>query len=289
MTQQHHSQVTNIRTGSKCDVPMTSVVIPAFNARRYLPDTIDSILAQRGVDIEVIVVDDCSKDDTADQVMAIARHDPRVRFLRTASNYGGPAGPRNEGIAAARSQWIALCDADDLWHPDKLRLQHVVARRTGARLICTAIEDFADGTQPTCLAHPAPADCNAHPVTYTAMLLKNRVAPSSVLCRREDVLEVGGFDTAKSLVAVEDYDLWLRLLERSSIDAVRIPVPLVAYRRLPSSLSSAKWRQARKAMAVPRRAARRNGWAWAYPFAMPVLAGSYVALSLYARVLRGRM
>lgn len=289
MTQLDRSPVTSTGTDSSSPVPMTSVVIPAFNARRHLPDTIDSILAQRGVDIEIIVVDDCSTDDTAAQVTAIARRDPRVRYLRTASNYGGPAGPRNEGIAAARSQWIALCDADDLWHPDKLRLQHAVAQRTGARLICTAIEDFADGTQPACVAHPAPADCDAFPVAYTAMLLKNRIATSSVLCAREDVLAVGGFDTAKSLVAVEDYDLWLRLLEKSSIIAVRIPVPLVAYRRMPSSLSSSKWRQARKAMAVPRRAAQRNGWGWAYPLAMPVLAGSYVALSLYTRVLRGRM
>ena len=101
-----------------------SVVVPAFNAERHLPATLHSILAQRGVTLELIVVDDCSTDGTAACVAGIAHRDPRVRYLRTASNCGGPAGPRNQGVAAATSQWIALCDADDLWHPDKLRIQH---------------------------------------------------------------------------------------------------------------------------------------------------------------------
>lgn len=270
--------------------PAISVVVPAFNAARHLPTTLQSILAQRGVTLEVIVVDDCSTDGTAACVADIACRDPRVRLLRTASNTGGPAGPRNQGVAAATSPWIALCDADDLWHPDKLRIQHVVATRTGADLVCTAIEDFSsDDKLPTWLAAPIRTEGATATLTYTAMLLKNRVATSSVLCRRDHLLRSGGFDSARSLVAVEDYDLWLRLLEQDGFKVVRVAVPLVAYRRVPGSLSASKWRQARKAIAVPRRAARRNGWAWAYPLAMPVLVGTYVVMSAYSRLLKGRL
>jgi glycosyltransferase involved in cell wall biosynthesis len=275
--------------GTPSSLPLVSVVVPAFNAQRHLPDTLRSILGQRAVDLEVLVIDDCSTDSTAACVTEIASADPRVRYIRTASNYGGPAGPRNEGFAAARAQWVALCDADDLWHPDKLRVQCSVAERTGSSLVCTAIEDFPDGSTPEWLGKPARLSMSVQVISYVAMLLKNRIATSSVLVRRDDVVRVGGFDTAKSLVAVEDYDLWLRMLEQPSCKAVRIASPLVAYRRIPGSLSASKWRQARKAIAIPRRAAQRNGWAWAYPLAMPVLVGSYAAMSLYSRVLRGRL
>jgi glycosyltransferase involved in cell wall biosynthesis len=267
--------------------PEVTVVVPAFNAARYLGATLESLLAQQDVTMEVIVVDDCSTDDTAARVAEATARDSRVRYLRTSSNSGGPASPRNIGVQSARAGWVALCDADDLWHPRKLRLQLDVATRGRADLVCTAIRDFADGVAPS--MSPPPTQPVVQRLPYWQMLLKDRIATSSVLCRREALLNDGGFDTALELVAVEDYDLWLRLMERPGFRVLRIDWPAVAYRRLPGSLSARKWRHAIKVMRVPRRASERQGWRWAYPLALPLIVAGYGLLSVYWRVLRGRL
>ena len=266
-----------------------SVVVPAYNAQRHLPATIAAVLAQQDVALELIVVDDCSSDATARCVAEAAERDPRVRYLVMPANSGGPAGPRNHGVQAAGGSWVALCDADDLWHPRKLRVQLDLAGRSGADLVCSAIEDFHDGDAPTLPAASLPAALGTHPLPYWQMLLKDRIATSSVLCRREALLAGGGFNTARELIAVEDYDLWLRLMERPGFRVLRIAVPLVAYRRLAGSLSASKWRHARKVMRVLRRASDRGGWRWAFPFVAPLLLAGYGCMSVYWRVIRGQL
>jgi glycosyltransferase involved in cell wall biosynthesis len=271
----------------KSSAPDVTVVVPAFNAGRYIAATLESVLAQQDVSLEVIVVDDCSTDTTAACVAEAAARDPRVRYLRTPSNSGGPARPRNLGVQAAQAAWVALCDADDLWHPSKLRLQLDVATRDRADLVCTAIRDFSDGAVPS--MPPPPEQPVVQRLPYWQMLLKDRIATSSVMCRREALLHDGGFDPARDLVAVEDYDLWLRVMERPGFRVLRIDWPAVAYRRLPGSLSARKWRHAIKVMRVPRRASERQGWRWAYPLALPLIVTGYGLLSVYWRVLKGRL
>lgn len=100
-------------------MPKVSVVIPAFNALRYLPRTVDSALAQSFGDFEVLIVDDESTDGTADWVRTIA--DRRVRLLEQKNQ--GAAAARNAGIRQARGEYIAFLDADDLWEPAKLERQ----------------------------------------------------------------------------------------------------------------------------------------------------------------------
>lgn len=262
-----------------------SVVVPAYNAGRQLEATLRSILAQEQVALEVIVVDDCSTDDTAQVVAAMAAADARVRYYCMPSNSGGPAAPRNFGVETARAAWVALCDADDLWHPCKLRVQLDLSLHRGADLVCTAIEDFVDGERPALLVKPVPSALGTHPLYYWQMLLKDRIATSSVLCRRSAVL-AGRFHTARELVAVEDYDLWLRLMESPGFRVERIEFPLVAYRRTAQSLSANKWHHARKVMRVVRMAFQRGGWRWAFPLAAPLLIAAYGFQSLYWRVLR---
>jgi teichuronic acid biosynthesis glycosyltransferase TuaG len=266
-----------------------SVVIPAYNAAQFLSETILSILAQEDVDFELLVVDDCSTDQTAEIVKAASADDGRVQYLRMPSNSGGPAGPRNMGVQAASGRWVAFCDADDIWHPRKLRLQIDLGQREGADLVCSAIEDFVDGTKPILPEQLSEDSLSVHSLPYWQMLLKDRIATSSALCSREALIESGGFNTARDLVAVEDYDLWLRLMERPSFRVLRIETPLVAYRRLPQSLSANKLRHVRKVMRVPRLAAKRGGWGWAFPLLLPVIFTGYGFMSLYWRVLKGRL
>jgi hypothetical protein len=115
------------------------------------------------------------------------------------------------------------------------------------------------------------------------MLLKNRVATSSVLCRRAALLGTPGFDTRKDMIAVEDYDMWLRLMCTQQIRVVRVEWPLVAYRILPGSLSASKWRQALKIVRVHRGVFAVKGWNFAFPVLAPILLLSYISSWIYLR------
>ncbi len=99
--------------------PTVSAVIPTFNTRDCVQAAIDSALNQREVAVEVIVVDDASKDGTADFVEQTYAGDKRVRVIRREQN-GGPSAARNIGFRAASGTWIGLLDADDVWQPGRL-------------------------------------------------------------------------------------------------------------------------------------------------------------------------
>src|SRR3954470_1810603 len=99
-------------------VKTVSVIIPTYNYARYLPQAIDSALGQTHAPLEVIVVDDGSTDDTPRVLEAYAS---RIRVIRQANQGAGAA--RNAGIAAARGEYVAFLDSDDLWRRDKLELQ----------------------------------------------------------------------------------------------------------------------------------------------------------------------
>jgi teichuronic acid biosynthesis glycosyltransferase TuaG len=269
--------------------PVVSVIVPAYNAAPWLMQTLRAIQAQTFARWEVLVVDDASLDDTPQLVTALAAQDPRFRLLRLTANTGGPAGPRNHALGEARAPWLAFCDADDLWHPEKLALQLQVAQRERADLVCSAILDFADADGAPRHAVLAIDTSDATTAIGLRQLLRKNVIPNStVLCRRDAALAAGGFDTARGLVAVEDYDLWLRLLERGA-RVVKMSTPLVLYRRLPGSLSARKFRLARRVLTVLRRHFTRRGQPWLFPLMAPLLMAHYVIQSLYLRVWCGRL
>jgi len=103
---------------------LVSVIIPAYNAARFIRRTLVSVLAQTHPDLDVIVVDDGSVDETVSIVEAIARDDPRVRLFRQKNS--GVSAARNAALSVARGAYIAPLDADDLWHPAKLEKQLAV-------------------------------------------------------------------------------------------------------------------------------------------------------------------
>ena len=109
---------------SEKNKPLVSVVIPVYNGERFLFQAIESVLAQDYAPLEVIVVDDCSTDDSG----LIAQSYPQVRYFRHEENQG-PAVARNTGIAAAGGEYLAFLDSDDLWMPTKLSQQMEVHRR----------------------------------------------------------------------------------------------------------------------------------------------------------------
>lgn len=124
--------------------PDVSFVIAAYNAEPTLSRAIDSALAQRGVSVEVVVVDDCSTDGTL--VLARAYTDPRVRVIALERN-SGPGGARNAGLDAAQGRWVAVLDSDDTVRPERLAAMITRAERQGAVMAVDNIEVIReDGT-----------------------------------------------------------------------------------------------------------------------------------------------
>jgi len=126
--------------------PVVSVVIPCFNAETTITDAIRSVQAQSLSNVEIIIVDDCSTDASRTVVEQEAAADPRVRLLAQLRN-GGPAAARNRGFELARGKWVALLDADDLYHSDRLASLVAIAERRNADIVADgqSIVDI-DGT-----------------------------------------------------------------------------------------------------------------------------------------------
>jgi glycosyltransferase involved in cell wall biosynthesis len=205
-----------------------SVVIPAYNAEQYIRTAIESCLNQTYAPIEIIVVDDGSTDGTA----AVAESFPSpVRAVRLPENMGLSTA-RNRGVQASTGDWIAFLDADDWFLPDKLERQRRCAQENGkAALIYSGFRIIAvDGSETDGLF--------ISPRELLPMLrYRNRLNICSVLLRRNAFDAVGGFDPA--LRTAQDWDFWLRIVARYSVESLTaIPEPLVAYRRVPGSLSS---------------------------------------------------
>ena len=197
-----------------------SVVVPTRNRSALLPMTLRSVQRQTDVELEIIVVDDASNDDTADVVATF--DDPRVRPIRNTTRTG-PNAARNRGAREARGDWLAFVDDDDLWAPDKLARQVSVATEHGFAWVYAGAVNV-DGHLRIIHGVPAP-----DPATVAAALSRSNPIPagaSNVVIRRSVFDAVGGFN--EDLRACEEWDLWLRLVR---IEAPgRVPSPLVAYR-----------------------------------------------------------
>jgi glycosyltransferase involved in cell wall biosynthesis len=182
--------------------PQVSVIIPAFNAEMTIMAALESALGQTFADLEVILVDDASTDATVERATAI--RDQRVRLLRIP--HGGVARARNCGIQAARGQFIAFLDADDMWTPDKLEAQvEALSLDPNAWAVYSwTIFCDADGSY---LFAKAPESISGD--VYAALLTTFFLASgSNALARRACIESIGHFDG--SMEPVEDWEFWLR-------------------------------------------------------------------------------
>lgn len=211
-------------------MPRISVIIPAFNAGRLLGDTLASVLHGSFQDMTIIVVDDGSSDDTAAVASAFG---PRVQLIRQANQ--GMSASRNRGITATDSEFVALLDADDIWHPKKLELQIQQLEKQAALGACYSEFFSWDGSHVPLFA-PSPTvalDEKLSGWIYPRMILTNFVLPSSVVFRRSAMAALGPF-----LCENQQTDDWEYLVRASrQFPFAKLAAPLVAYRQSPGSLS----------------------------------------------------
>ncbi len=181
-----------------------SVVVPTHDRRGLLHRALGSIAAQTRAPLEVVVVDDGSKDGTA----AMVRRDyPDVVLIEQAN--GGVSAARNRGIERSRGDWIAFLDSDDEWLPEKLARQHAALEADPTARLCHTDEIWVrNGVR----VNPMKKHPKRGGHIFESCLPRCCVSPSSVVVHRAVFEDVGVFD--ERLPACEDYDLWLRITHR---------------------------------------------------------------------------
>jgi len=219
-------------------LPTISVVIPCYNAEKYISAAINSVLVQNWPGVDIIVVDDGSKDDSAQVVRETF---PAVKLVCQANQ--GVAVARNTGISQADGEWIAFLDADDIWLPGKLSHQWTqLEANPGVRMNYTAWQVWASSDPAPTASFIEQLQSQTNDIrtwsgasgwVYLNLLIDCVVWTSTVLAHRSVFEEVGSFDA--TLRIGEDYDLWLRASRVTQI--LRVPQPLALYRTHPASLT----------------------------------------------------
>lgn len=199
--------------------PEISVIIPTYNRRAMLREALASVIAQRGANFEVIVIDDGSTDGTWQDLSGYALSAERDNLRAVRTEQRGPAAARNRGIAMARGGLIAFLDSDDLWMPEKLARQSLFMRANPDCAISQTGETWLrDGRR----VNPGRRHRKRSGDIFTDALRTCLISPSAAILRRGLLDEVGGFD--EDMAACEDYDLWLRILAHHEVGLIDEPL-----------------------------------------------------------------
>lgn len=213
-------------------MPKVSVVIPAYNAMTYLPQTLDSVMRQTFTDFEVLIINDGSKDNIIQWVSEIT--DPRVKLI-SHENQGLP-GARNTGIAHAQGEYIAFLDADDLWESTKLEKQiQCFEEHLEAGVVYTWTLLVDEYGKPTGRIFASQAEGNVWRQLLETDVISNG---SSAMIRKDCFDIVGVFD--RTLTSAEDLDMWLRIAVHYPFAVVKEPLTL--YRQYSNSMSKNRQR-----------------------------------------------
>ncbi len=208
--------------------PLVSVVIATYDGAAFIRETIDSVRAQTMPDFEIVVVDDCSRDDTVAIVEGI--DDPRITTIRAPRN-AGPAVARTLGMVHARGRFVVGLDQDDLCAPDRFarQLDYLDAQRDVA-LVASTIRSFGSGAD---RGDPYPELIDPSEIDWTLQIV-NPLAWSSVMMRGTAARALVPFQRTEYRFA-EDFDLYHRIRRHGRIG--RIAAPLVSYRQHPGGMS----------------------------------------------------
>lgn len=224
-------------------MPLISVVMPVYNVVEFVSDAIRSVLSQTLADFELIIVDDCSPDNSIEVCQSF--NDPRIRIIRHTQNRG-LAGARNTGIHAAQAPLIAFLDSDDFWHPQKLEkhLEHM-QRQTSVG-ISFSRSAFVDrwGMPLRCYQMPLLSG-----ITPDHLFCRNPIGNGSAPVARREVFDAIGYQAEfqgepeiryfdSELRRSEDIECWLRISLKTRWFIEGIPDPLTFYRLNEGGLSA---------------------------------------------------
>jgi glycosyltransferase involved in cell wall biosynthesis len=231
------------------DYGLVSVITASYNMANYLPMTIDSVLAQSYPNLEIVVVDDGSEDDTP-RVMESYSGNPRVRYVRLEQNQGQTVA-KNRGLSEARGEFLSFVDADNLWKPSKLEHQLPLFGASGKTGVVYSDAEYIDG-EGALLPY---VKRSYHQGRITdQLLLSNFVNFNSAVVRRECIEKVGGFD--ENLRMGIDWDLWLRI--STGYEFTFLPEQTYSYRIWANQMSHQKKKRFQSAATIVDKFEREN-------------------------------
>lgn len=213
-------------------MPQISIVVPVYNAEKYIEQTVDMVMKQTFTDWELILVEDCSKDNSAEVLRSLESElqDARIRVIYKEKNEGA-AKARNTGIDAATGRYLAFLDADDIWVENKLSDELAFMKKKQAAFVFTAYEFGDENAVGTGKVVKVPEI-----LTYKKALSRTIIFTSTTMF---DVSVLGKDLVKMPAVPSEDTATWWRIL-RSGYVAYGYPEVTTIYRRPPQSLSSNK-------------------------------------------------
>lgn len=201
---------------------MISIVLPSYNSTQYIGRTIKSIAQQSYPEIELIIIDDCSTDDSLRVIKKSLEQTLLDYRVITLSKNKGQGYCRNLGISYSRGEFIAFIDSDDCWHPNKLEQQLKFAEKNNYSFTYTNIILINEDDKPIGNSRILPRNVNAN-----SILISNHIATSSVLLRRSIAIKYNFPD----LRVKQDFVYWYNILLYERIEAQNVNLPLTYYRK----------------------------------------------------------
>ncbi|MCD7034497.1 glycosyltransferase family 2 protein [Metabacillus sp. GX 13764] len=215
--------------------PLVSIITPSYNSTNYIGDTIASVQAQTYDNWEMIIVDDCSKDNSREYIKGFAEADPRIRLVELEVN-SGAAVARNTAINLANGKYVAFLDSDDLWHPEKLEKQIAFMEEKGYAFTYTKYQLMQENGEKLDRVIDVPDEMD-----YKTLLKGNYIGCLTAVVNKE---KTGPFQMP-NIRTRQDYALWLSILKRG-FRAFALQESLAYYRLVPGSISSNKVKMAKQ-------------------------------------------
>lgn len=204
---------------------LVSIIMPSYNTAKYIAETVQSVLAQTYQNWELIIVDDCSTDDT-DEVVKPFLSDSRIRYLKNEKN-SGAAVSRNRALREAKGKWIAFLDSDDLWMPEKLEKQIAFMKENGYHFSYTDYMEIDEASRPNGKTVTGPKK-----ITKAGMFNYCWPGCLTVMYDAETVGLIQIADIKKN----NDYAMWLKVCKKA--DCYLLDESLAKYRKRTGSISN---------------------------------------------------
>lgn len=202
-----------------------SIIMPSYNTGQFISETIESVLAQSYSNWELIIIDDCSKDNT-DDVVGKYLADPRIHYIKNDTN-SGAAVSRNRALREAKGKWIAFLDSDDLWEPDKLQKQISFMKENGYHFSYTNYIEIDEESKPNGKSVTGPKRITKHGMYNYCWM-----GCLTVMYDAETVGLVQISDMKKN----NDYAMWLKICQKT--DCYLLDETLGRYRKRSGSISN---------------------------------------------------
>jgi len=216
--------------------PLVSVIIPIYNAEKYLKETLDSVIKQSYINIEILLINHFSTDDSITIINHYKDIDKRVKVIHLDINKGGPAYPRNIGIKNSNGEYIAFIDSDDIWFLNKLQLQIDFMKKNNINFSSTNAVNINEHSIDISSKSFILKYINKYrgKSTICDLIKYNFISTSSVIIKKNIILN---FNEDTDFISVEDFYLWLNILKNKDVKYKYLDNKLLKYRLLKNSAS----------------------------------------------------